>query len=186
MAGVCEHQSQHHLFGFGGHEVQRLAGLAAADAGDDVAVDDDLAALDLLEGIDQAGAAAVPEHGDLGTVEVEAGGAALGGGQGLGLGGDTQRFQQGPAHAADRLHPPVQHQGPRGQGRGRKGDQQYDPEDIGQAQSSSSTTTGTWSDGLSMSRASRWVSIPMKRSAAWGESRWKSMRMPWSRCQAPA
>ncbi|MNR25134.1 hypothetical protein D3C85_1422660 [compost metagenome] len=42
---------------------------------------------------------------------------------------------------------------------------------MDQASRSRSTTTGTWSLGLSMSRASRWVSMPRKRSAAWGDSR---------------
>ena len=58
VAGVGEHEAQNHLFGVRDHQVERLARLAAADAGDDVAVDDDLAALDLLEGIDEARAAA--------------------------------------------------------------------------------------------------------------------------------
>ena len=50
MAGVGEHQAQDHLFGVGGQDVQRLARLVPANAGDHMAVDDDLAALDLADG----------------------------------------------------------------------------------------------------------------------------------------
>jgi hypothetical protein len=49
-----------------------------------------------------------------------------------------------------------------------------------------STQTGTWSDGFSQART--WRSIPAcrSRSAASGDSRMWSMRMPLFFCQAPA
>ena len=37
--------------------------------------------------------------------------------------------------------------------------------------SASSTTTGTWSDGLSQPRTSRWILTALSASAACGESR---------------
>lgn len=42
----------------------------------------------------------------------------------------------------------------------------------------SSTVTGTWSEGFSKPRRWRWTEAETRRSAAWGESRRWSMRMP--------
>jgi len=82
-------------------------------------------------GIEKASERPGTELGDLGSVEIQTGGAALAGGQGLGLGHDAERFQQGPAEAASGLHPPGQGQDGGGQGRGGQGEQQDDPEGIG-------------------------------------------------------
>ena len=46
--------------------------------------------------------------------------------------------------------------------------------------------TGTWSDGLSCPLILRSMPAAVRRSAAWGERRRWSMRMPWSLLQAPA
>ncbi len=57
---------------------------------------------------------------------------------------------------------------------------------VRRVQNAKSPSTGTWSDGLSQPRVSRWMVTPVRRSAAWGDkSRW-SMRMPWSLRQAPS
>lgn len=46
--------------------------------------------------------------------------------------------------------------------------------------SANSHHTGVWSEGLSLARGPLSIPEPIKRSAAWGESRKWSIRRPWS------
>ena len=57
---------------------------------------------------------------------------------------------------------------------------------VAPAQTSSSTQTGTWSDGFSQARVKRSTPAATSRSAACGDSSRWSMRMPSSFWQAPA
>ena len=141
------------------------------------------AGLDFVEGIDQAVRASIPQDGDLAALEIQSGGPPFLRRDRFGLGDGAQGFQHGATEPALGLHPPVQRQGGRRQGGGGESHQQDDAQSLihfgpDPSQSASSITTGTWSEGFSMSRASRCVSTPTNRSAAWGDNRWKSMRMP--------
>ena len=59
------------------------------------------------------------------------------------------------------------------------------PGAVGSAQASSWIQTGTWSEGLSRPRTALSMPVSLKRSAAWGDNRRWSMRMPLLRSQAP-
>ena len=48
-----------------------------------------------------------------------------------------------------------------------------------------STMTGVWSDAFGRRRGALSMVQATRRSAAWGDSRWWSMRMPWSSWKAP-
>ncbi len=71
MAGIVEHQAQRHAF-LGAEGVQGPAGLAAVYAAHHQAVDDHLGAHQLVERVDQAPGALVPDHGQFVGGEVEA------------------------------------------------------------------------------------------------------------------